>query len=300
LALWAIGSGLVNVEVPVDSRLRTRAFGRDLRNPLGIAAGFDKNGDAIDGIENLGFGFVEIGTVTPLPQPGNPKPRLFRDPANRALINRLGFNNKGADEIAIQVRARQSRIPLGINIGKNAVTSLERAVDDYAAAYEKLAAYADYVVVNVSSPNTPGLRTLQKTERLAAITSRIRKMEGRRVFVKVSPDEPDESLRDIAHFCRDESVGIVATNTRATNEGGLSGAPLCSRSEAVCALMREEAGGDVEIVGVGGIFDGQDLFRRLRAGATVCQIYTALVYRGPSAAALILQEYLDILDRQGA
>ena len=277
--------------------MHCKAFGKTLRNPLGLAAGFDKDGVALDEWENLGFGFAEIGTVTPTSQPGNTKPRMFRLPKEQALVNRLGFNNRGADELAKKLESRRTRLPIGVNIGKGMDTDIAIAEKDYEYCFRKLQSFCDYIVVNVSSPNTPGLRSLQNIESLEKILSVV--SDNLPVFVKISPDERNENIVEIAKLASSRRCGIIATNTTSNPEGGLSGKPLTERADEVCSLVRKTAGEKMEIIGVGGIFTGEDLFARLKAGANVCQIYTALIYRGPSAAAMILEELLDLMEKAG-
>lgn len=307
LALWALSSGLVYSPAPEDERLRVNAFGRELAHPLGLAAGFDKNAAAVEHVGGIGFSFAEIGTVTPLPQSGNPKPRMFRLKEEEAIINRLGFNNEGAAAVANRLEGSYRAVPIGVNIGKNRSTSIEDAVSDYLAAFDRLRGLGDYYVVNVSSPNTPGLRDLQNSSHLTRIVSTLMRSDRHcRLFIKVSPDQSDDEIREICRVCIGEGViGIVATNTtlareglrsvNASEAGGLSGRPLCRRAEDVCRLIRDTAAG-LFIIGVGGISTGKDLLQRLRAGADLCQIYTALVYRGPAAVSMILSEYLAELD----
>ncbi|TAM62083.1 quinone-dependent dihydroorotate dehydrogenase [bacterium] len=269
-------------------------------NPLGLAAGFDKNGRAYEALAALGFGFVEVGTVTPLPQPGNPRPRLFRLPLDRALINRLGFNNEGAEAVAARLRAPR-RAALGINVGKGIATPLERAVDDYVQAWERLAPLADYTVVNISSPNTPGLRSLQargELERLVEALCEARARAPRRppLLLKIAPELDENGLADVAEIVRRYGVdGVVATNTTTGREGlrtprefvercgngGLSGAPLRSRSLKVLQLLRALLPRPVVLVGVGGVSTFEDFWERLEAGADLVQAYTGFIYGGP-------------------
>ena len=274
-------------------------FGLRFRNPIGLAAGFDKNGIAIPAWEALGFGFVEIGTVTARPQSGNSRPRIFRYASQEALINRLGFNNDGADVVGQRLqRLRASRlrpsIPIGINIGKSKVTPLQEAAQDYLYSFRRLHGVADYVAINVSSPNTPGLRSLQED---AALRQLLEAVAGENaglaapkpILLKVAPDLPDESWTRIAAVCEEFALaGIIATNTtldhlalaREVDEaGGLSGAPLRARSTKVIELLRQAT--KLPIVGVGGISDARSAQEKLRAGADLLQIYTGLIYRGP-------------------
>jgi len=288
------------------------ALGLRFEHPVGLAAGFDKNGDYLDALGALGFSHVEIGTVTPRPQPGNPRPRLFRLRGARALINRMGFNNRGADYVAARVAAAQYRGVRGISIGKNAATPLERAVDDYLACLRKLYAVADYFAINVSSPNTRGLRTLQSRDALAGIVEplqeereRLAARHGKRIplLVKISPDLDHEELRDLAAALRSHALeGVIATNTSTriagyeaelerAQGGGLSGAPLRDKSLAALRTLREELGRDMPIIGVGGLMSADDVRARLAAGANLVQLYTGFVYRGPA----LLNECLSTL-----
>ena len=274
---------------------KCRAFGVDLAHPVGLAAGFDKNGVALEGLYNLGFSFVEVGTVTPEPQPGNDRPRMWRFPEEEAIVNRLGFNSEGAYRVARNLEACDTPIPYGINIGKNKWTPNDFAWQDYASSARTLRDFGQYFVVNVSSPNTPGLRSLQAVDELTRIVDAVRKAGvDKPLYVKVSPDQADEDLMDIAGFAlAADLAGIVATNTTIHHEhleGGLSGRPLGQRATQVTRLLRQALGDRKEIIGVGGILSGADLTQRLEAGATVCQIYTALVYRGPNVVRDLLAE----------
>lgn len=282
---------------------RARAFGMDLPHPVGLAAGFDKNGVALEGLYGLGFSFVEVGTVTPQPQPGNPKPRMFRLAESEAIINRLGFNNLGAEAVARNLERVTAPIPFGVNIGKNKWTSNETAWMDYKSAARTLRDFGSYFVVNVSSPNTPGLRELQSRDDLARIIDAVRGAGiDKPLYVKVSPDNSDEELLEIAHLVIDSDLaGIVATNTTVTRpgstgdlaqDGGLSGKPLKPRAQGVCELLSSAMGGRAEVIGVGGVSSGDDVRERLAAGAAACQIYTCFIYRGPRVVDLILREYL--------
>ena len=272
-------------------------FGLTFRNPVGLAAGFDKNGVALPAWAALGFGFVEIGTVTAKAQPGNPKPRIFRYPEQQALINRLGFNNDGADVVADRLRRlreskRWPQIPVGINIGKSKATPLEAAADDYLYSFRQLSPLADYVTINVSSPNTPGLRSLQEHEALSRLLSAIRE-ENRRarkpVLLKIAPDLSPADLEAIIAACEaNEISGIIATNTTLDHSsissvrdqaGGLSGAPLREKSTEVVRFIRSRS--QLPVIASGGIFDAQSAREKLDAGAQLLQIYTGYIYRGP-------------------
>lgn len=266
-------------------------------NPVGLAAGMDKNAVALPAWEALGFGFAEIGTVTALPQPGNPKPRLFRYPREQALINRFGFNNEGCEAVAsrlegLHASGRWPRIPVGINIGKSKVTPAEEAHNDYLASYRRFHELGDYVVINVSSPNTPGLRDLQSTEALGKIIRTLRDWEGsskRPLFVKVAPDLAEEDLVAIAELAsREKLAGIIAANTTLDHSaippekdqtGGLSGVPIRVRSMAALRTIRSYT--DLPVIACGGIGDEESAKERLDAGADLLQIYTSFIYQGP-------------------
>lgn len=272
-------------------------FGLTFRNPIGLAAGFDKNGVALPAWEALGFGFVEIGTVTAKPQPGNPKPRIFRYPEQQALINRLGFNNDGAEAVAARLRnlrrsGRWPGIPVGINVGKSKATPLEEAADDYLYSFRKLHEFADYVVLNVSSPNTPGLRDLQEQEALAALLSAVQSenREARKpILLKIAPDLSPEDLEQVIGNCEAHGIaGLIATNTtldhasipRGRDEtGGLSGPPVREKATAFIRAIGERT--NLPIIGVGGINDAASAREKLAAGASLLQVYTGYVYGGP-------------------
>jgi dihydroorotate dehydrogenase len=298
------------LELPAG--LSVRCFGLEFAHPVGLAAGFDKNGDYLDALGATGFSHVELGTVTPRPQPGNPKPRMFRIAEARALINRMGFNNKGVDHLIAQTaRSRYSGIR-GISIGKNFDTPLDRAQDDYVACLRKVYACADYVAVNISSPNTARLRELQAHDGLQRILGAL--LEERRVLqerhgkrlpllVKVAPDLTQEQISALTQDVRSLAVdGVIATNTSiergalgaapaAAQAGGLSGAPLHPLSVRVIAQLRAELGADFPVIGVGGIVSADHALATLRAGANLIQVYTGFAYRGP----LLLEEILGAL-----
>lgn len=282
-----------------------RVLGLDFPNPVGLSAGLDKNGDHIRSLAALGFGFLELGTVTPVAQPGNPSPRLFRLTGHRALINRLGFNNKGLDHLCESIVNARPRvdIPLGVNIGKNRNTPIERAGDDYEACLDAVHGIADYIVVNLSSPNTPGLRSLQRGDDLTGLVERLRRRAaaleaetGRSVplVVKIAPDMDDDALRWLVDALQTAGAdGITATNTtvdhsavegarHADEAGGLSGAPLRDRATAMIARIREHAGAELPIIGVGGIMTRDDALEKMQAGADLVQLYTGLIYEGPA------------------
>jgi dihydroorotate dehydrogenase len=283
--------------------LALEAFGLRFTHAVGLAAGFDKSGDFLDALGALGFSHVEVGTVTPRPQPGNPRPRLFRLRAARALINRMGFNNRGADYVAARVAAAKYRGIRGISIGKNADTPLERAADDYLACLRTLYEVADYFTINVSSPNTRGLRALQSRDALAGIVEplqeereRLTARYGKRVplLVKISPDLDEEELRDMAVALRSHALdGAIATNTSTriagfeaeldrAQGGGISGAPLRDKALAALRLLRHELGREFPIIGTGGLMSADDVRACLAAGANLVQLYTGFVYRGPA------------------
>ncbi|MCA6093116.1 quinone-dependent dihydroorotate dehydrogenase [Streptomyces sp. SCA3-4] len=295
------------VLAPRHTALRTEALGLRMHGPFGLAAGFDKNAAAIDGMAMLGFDHVEIGTVTAQPQPGNPKKRLFRLVADRALINRMGFNNDGSAAVAERLAARKAvfRTTVGVNIGKTKVVPEEEAVADYVTSTERLAAHADYLVVNVSSPNTPGLRNLQATEALRPLLSAVREAADRTVtsrrvplLVKIAPDLANEDIDAVADLAVELGLdGIIATNTtiardglglttprrtvEAIGAGGLSGAPLKERSLEVLGRLYARVGDEITLVGVGGIETADDAWERILAGATLVQGYSAFIYEGP-------------------
>ncbi len=271
-------------------------FGLRFKNPIGLAAGFDKNGVALPALAAMGFGFVEIGTVTGRPQSGNPRPRIFRYPERRALVNRLGFNNDGADLVANRLRklresGRWPEIPVGINIGKSKDVSLDQAPADYLHSFRRLQPFADYVVLNVSSPNTPGLRTLQKSELLATLLDSVQNENrtNRPIVVKFSPDLADEDVGEILRTCEDHRVaGIIATNTTLNHSalpsnkdqaGGLSGEPLRQRSTDLVRNISTRT--TIPVIGCGGIMDAESAREKFEAGARLIQVYTGLVYRGP-------------------
>ncbi len=280
----------------------TRVMGIDFPNPIGLAAGLDKNGDYLDALATLGFGFIEIGTVTPRPQPGNPRPRLFRLPPAQALINRMGFNNKGVDHLVRQVRRARFRGVLGINIGKNFDTPLNRAADDYVLCLDRVYPYAHYVAVNISSPNTPGLRDLQYGETLNRLLQRL-KAEQRRLAgeqgryvplaVKIAPDLGEADIDLIGQALLEQGIdAVIATNTtfsrqgvaglpQAEEAGGLSGGPLTALATQVVRRLHETLAGRLPIIAVGGILSGADARAKLAAGASLVQLYTGLIYRGP-------------------
>jgi dihydroorotate dehydrogenase len=307
LAFWVIrllpriglGRALGRLTRPHPS-LAVQTLGLRFSSPFGIAAGFDKDGQAVAGLGQLGFGHVEVGTVTALPQPGNPRPRLFRLIQDGAVVNRMGFNNRGAEDAAVRLareRKRRSRPVIGVNIGKSRVTPVEDAAEDYLTSARLLAPLADYLVVNVSSPNTPGLRGLQEIDKLAPLLRAVKGAAGTTpVLVKIAPDLADDAVRRIAALVGELGLsGIIATNTTVSRDGlrsapgvveragagGLSGAPLKRRSLEVLKLIRSVVPADLCVISVGGVDTAKDVADRLDAGATLVQGYTAFLYRGP-------------------
>lgn len=291
--------------------LEREVFGLKFKNPVGLGAGFDKNASSIHELENFGFGFIEIGTVTPLPQPGNDKPRMFRLPADNALINRMGFNNEGV-EVAVHrlKKIKRNGLIIGGNIGKNKLTSNADAVNDYIKCFDALFDVVDYFVVNVSSPNTPGLRELQEKEPLKHILNSLQQRNNKEgiskpVLLKIAPDLTDAQLDDIIEIVNETKIaGIIATNTTLSREdlisekslkeqsGGLSGKPLTQRSTEVIRYLSEKSNKSFPIIGVGGIHSPQDAIEKLNAGASLIQIYTGFIYEGPGLIKKINKEIL--------
>ncbi|MEH1129475.1 quinone-dependent dihydroorotate dehydrogenase [Micromonospora sp. CPCC 206061] len=272
-------------------RAPVRVFGVDFPNPVGLAAGMDKNGVALPAWPALGFGFVEVGTVTAHPQPGNPRPRLFRLPASEAVINRMGFNNDGA--AALAARLAPVGVPLGISLGKSKITPLDEAVADYVTSYEAVREHAAYIAVNVSSPNTPGLRALQDRDHLDALLAAL--VGGPPVLVKIAPDLTEQAIAELLQVCTDRgAAGVIATNTTLSREGltegaphrdeagGLSGRPLTARAREVVSFVHRETAGALPVIGVGGILAPDDAARLFDAGAALVQLYTGFIYRGPA------------------
>lgn len=311
---------------PPAPELAQELFGLSFPNPVGLAAGLDKDAELPHVWPALGFGFAELGTITARAQPGNPRPRLFRLPDERALINRMGFNNRGAQAVAQHLMTRLARrrcaVPLGLNIGKSRLVPIEDAASDYAESLRVLFPLADYVVLNVSSPNTPGLRELQSEALLepllATFQSENQQLAGAHgwaplpVLVKVSPDLPDDGLQAVVEVARRCGVsGLVATNTTlqrplasadagvARESGGLSGAPLRSLSTHAIRLLYRATGGTLPIIGVGGIFRAEDAYEKVRAGASLVQVYTALVYEGPGFPRALSSGLVSLLRRDG-
>jgi dihydroorotate dehydrogenase len=259
-------------------------FGLRFRSPIGIAGGFDKNAVLMPFLAALGFGFLEVGTVTLHPQPGNPRPRLFRDAKNGALINRMGFNNDGADAVAARLRAWERSVPLFVNVGKNRDVPLERAVEAYVECYRRVAPHADAAVLNISSPNTPGLRDLQRPEHIEALLTAVRSVRSGPVLIKIAPDLDDAQIAEICDVCVRLAEGMICTNTTSVEGGGLSGKPLMEKSTRVLANVRERVGPEYPLVGVGGVFTPDDVRAKIEAGANLVQIYTSFIYEGPMTA----------------
>lgn len=314
----------------VERRTRTAAFGvlhrfgLKFENPVGLAAGFDKNGAAAQALATLGFGFIEVGTVTSEPQPGNPKPRLFRLPQDRALINRLGFNNHGANQLAKNIRRHRPNCVVGVNIGKTRSVAIEDSIPDYLASFEAVYEIADYIAVNVSSPNTPNLRELQRADRLADLLQSLQKRNGelaqsnsesaKPLLLKIAPDLDQGEIESIIEVALRANIsGIIATNTtigrdglrtpgaevQACGEGGLSGAPLRGRSNEVISLIYRLTRGALPIIGVGGIFTAADAWDKICAGASLIQLYTGFIYEGPGVAKRINEGLAEMLLHEG-
>ncbi|MDQ0086764.1 dihydroorotate dehydrogenase [Paenibacillus anaericanus] len=306
--------------IPDSPELSTDLFGLRFPSPVGLAAGLDKNGEAVDGFSAIGFGFMEVGTVTPKAQPGNDSPRLFRLPSDEALINRMGFNNLGAEEMAKSLGSLKSRhIPIAVNIGKNKVTPNEEAHHDYEKCISVLYPYADFFVVNISSPNTPDLRNLQHGSELAVLLDAVMKEMSKQaalsgssksVLVKIAPDVNDAELEYMIDTIQNSGVsGLIATNTTLSREGlshsnakemgGLSGKPLRERSTEIISRVYRQTSGRLPIIGSGGIFTADDAYEKIRAGASLVEIYTALIYEGPEINRKIHRGLKELLRRDG-
>jgi len=310
--IWGAKQLLNAIFTVEDPRLEREVFGLKFKNPVGLAAGFDKNAEYISDMTNLGFGFIEIGTVTPKPQPGNDKPRMFRLVPDEALINRMGFNNQGADVAATRLKNLKDRkgLLIGGNIGKNKVTPNEEAVNDYIYCFNVLFDYVDYFVVNVSSPNTPGLRDLQEKEPLKNILNTLQdlnkaKSAPKPILLKIAPDLTDSQLDDIVEIVMETQIaGVIATNTTISREGlksqqdltqeagGVSGRPLTKRSTEVIRYLSEKSNKAFPIIGVGGIHSAKDAIEKLDAGASLIQVYTGFIYEGPGLIANICKGIL--------
>jgi dihydroorotate dehydrogenase len=317
LTIRLLKAGLVPGQPRFDPPvLKMRLWGRDFTNPIGLAAGFDKNAEVPDAMLDQGFGFVEVGSVTPRPQPGNPRPRMFRLPEDAAVINRMGFNNQGLDAVAVRLAGRRRAGIVGANLGKNKDT--EDAAADYELGAARLAPLSDYLVINVSSPNTPGLRALQGRDQLEALVGRTRSALTRAMpegapplLLKIAPDLAWEDLADIAAVALAGTLdGLIVSNTtvarpeslrsaNAAETGGLSGAPLFESSTAMLRRMYELTHGKLPIIGVGGVASGSEAYVKFRAGASLVQLYSAMVYQGPAMVTRIKRELLDLLQRDG-
>ena len=300
--VWGAKSLLKSIYSVEDPRLEREVFGLKFKNPVGLAAGFDKNAEYIEDMANFGFGFIEIGTVTPKPQPGNDKPRMFRLVNDEALINRMGFNNQGADVAAGRLKHLKNRngVIIGGNIGKNKITPNEEAVNDYIYCFHALYEYVDYFVVNVSSPNTPGLRDLQEKGPLMHILNTLQGLNAEKpaakpILLKIAPDLTDSQLDDIVEIVTETKIaGLIATNTTISREGlqsdpnlvketgGVSGKPLTKRSTEVIKYIYTKSSGAFPIIGVGGIHSAEDAIEKLNAGASLVQVYTGFIYEGPA------------------
>ena len=309
--IWGIKFVMKNVFHLADNRLEREVMGLKFKNPVGLAAGFDKNADLVEELAAFGFGFIEIGTVTPLPQPGNDKPRMFRLPADNGLINRMGFNNQGVDVVAARLsRVKRNGLVIGGNIGKNKITPNEDAVSDYIKCFDRLFDVVDYFVVNVSSPNTPGLRELQEKEPLKKILNTLQQRNrkndiSRPILLKIAPDLSESQLDDIIEIVQETNIaGVVATNTTISRDGlvsaealkietgGLSGKPLTQRSTEVIRYLSEKSKKSFVIIGVGGIHSPEDAVEKLEAGASLIQLYTGFIYEGPGLVKKINKEVL--------
>lgn len=304
--------GLTKRLIKQPSALPINVMGLDFPNPVGLAAGLDKNGDAILGLSGLGFGFIEIGTITPRAQPGNPKPRLFRLPAAEGIINRMGFNNLGVDHLLARVNSAKFTGVLGINIGKNVDTPVENAADDYLICLDKVYSSASYITVNVSSPNTPGLRSLQFGDSLRHLLDTLRErqedltvLHGKRVplAIKIAPDMIDEEIVTVANILVETGMdGVIATNTtvsrtgvegmlHADEAGGLSGAPVREQSTHVVRVLADTLAGRLPIIAAGGITEGQHAAEKIKAGASLVQVYSGFIYKGPK----LIRESVDAI-----
>jgi dihydroorotate dehydrogenase len=307
---WPIIGALLRRSFKIENPIPVTVAGITFPNILGLAAGFDKDAKRLHLLKEFGFGFVEVGTVTPKAQKGNPKPRLFRIPNNLALINRMGFNNEGIDKMVERLKNRPEGLIVGGNIGKNKTTPNDKASIDYVFCFEKIYDYVDYIVVNVSSPNTPGLRDLQEESFIVGLFSELQKIRAQRtvykpIFLKLSPDFQFSAIRDLVKIITKAKVdGIVATNTTISRDkltisekeiekigpGGLSGQPIFESSNSILATLSIELGGQIPIIGVGGIFNGIDATEKLVRGANLIQIYTGFVYEGPWIVKNILKD----------
>ncbi len=303
-----------------DPSLEIEVFGTKFKNPVGLAPGYDKSGKFSRFMAALGFGFIEVGSITPVPQPGNPKPRLFRLDADEAIVNRMGFNSVGMKIVAENLRRLQNRdFVVGVNLGKNKTTPNEEALRDYQAGFSGLSEFADYIVINVSSPNTPGLRQLQDKEPLTKILKEIQILnfglpKSKAVLLKIAPDLTDGQLDDIAAIARETKIdGIIAANTTVSRdglktskeqiekigEGGVSGRPVRDRVTKIIAYLYKKLEGQVPIIGAGGIFSAEDAYEKIRAGASLVEIYTGMVYEGPMLIKNIKKGLVRLLKNDG-
>jgi dihydroorotate dehydrogenase len=308
-AVPGLPNTLARRQLVVDPRLYQTLFGCEFPNPVGLAAGFDKDAVAVRAMPALGFGFLEVGTVTPLPQPGNPRPRLFRHPAERSLQNALGFNNGGLEALRARLaRLHPFSLPLGVNLGKNKATPPENALSDYETLIRGLHEVCDYLVVNLSSPNTPGLRDLQNEEFLRTLFGVAKGITAKPILVKIAPDlEPAQAVALCEVAVEAGAAGIIATNTTvdytllpgAKPFGGLSGEVLREKSFQIFEAVAKALFGRTVLINVGGIDSGAEAYRRLRAGASLVQLYTALIYEGPSLPRRINEELLGLMERDG-
>jgi len=299
--VWGISTLQKKAFLMSDPRLEREVFGLKFKNPVGLGAGFDKNASMVEDLANFGFGFIEVGTVTPLPQPGNDKPRMFRLPKDEALINRMGFNNQGVDVVVGRLKKlKRDGLIIGGNIGKNKITPNEDAVNDYIKCFDALFDVVDYFVVNVSSPNTPGLRDLQEKEPLMKILNTLQQRNlknniSRPILLKIAPDLTNSQLDDIVEIVQETKIaGVIATNTTISREGlysdeslksqtgGLSGKPLTKRSTEVIRYLSQKSNKSFPIIGVGGIHTAEDAIEKLKAGASLVQVYTGFIYEGPA------------------
>ncbi len=313
LAFKALAAGAVSLKPYQNPILEQHLFNLQFPNPLGLGAGFDKNARAVSHWHQLGFGHVEVGTVTWRAQPGNPKPRMFRLPEDKAIINRMGFNNEGASAVALRLGMVDRNLTLGINLGKSKVTPIEKAAEDYVSSFHALKDRGDYFVVNVSSPNTPGLRSLQERGPLGEIFAGMKEVDATKpLFVKVAPDLEFDALDEVIGVAREHKLtGIIATNTTISRDaiptgrknrdeaGGLSGAPLKKRANEVLAHLYRNCSKDMILIGVGGIFNGDDLYEKIALGAHLCQVYTGWIYGGPKMVPDCLRQLAQRMTQEG-
>jgi dihydroorotate dehydrogenase len=316
---WLLSQLEQNFQV-TDARLQQNLWNLSFPNPFGLAAGFDKNGVAAGIWDRFGFGFAELGTVTYHPQPGNPRPRLFRLVEDEAVLNRMGFNNEGSAALQACLEVNQSQIPLGANLGKSKITPLETAAEDYLGSFQRLKGLGDYFVVNVSSPNTPGLRSLQNVDSLSLILDALGDANdlNQPILVKIAPDLETDAIRDVIQLAQGYNLaGIIATNTTIRRDmlktkvitatgnpvteeaGGISGKPVRDRATEVIRLIYQETNGQLPIVGVGGIFTAEDAWEKITAGASLVQVYTGWIYEGPGMAKRVLTGLLQKLEQHG-